>query len=335
MDASQIRAITMGAVRVEENENGIDFFRFTKQQEALYKERSNDFYIKTFASSGVRFSFRTDSETLFLRVAVAAGCSRSYFSLDVFVNGERVDSLDNFSEIRLPQDYTKMQFPLGEFAKEFHLGAGEKNVCVYLPWSVKTTLKEFHLANGSYVEPIRPAKKMLCFGDSITHGYDALRPSNKYITRLADLLDAEEYNKAIGGEIFFPGLADAQDDFEPDYITVAYGTNDWNLCKKEQFDENCLGFLSNLKKNYPNSKIVAITPVWRKELLEYRQFGPFRTVDETIREQAVKVGGIFVIDGFVLIPQDENLYGDLRLHPNDHGFRLYFENLAKQIDALL
>lgn len=335
MDISQIRAITMGAVRVEQNENGIDFFRFTEQQEALYKDRSEDFYVKSFSSSGVRLSFRTNSQTLFLRVEVAPGSSRRYFSLDVFVNGERMDSLDNFSSVELPQDYTKMGFPLGEFSKEFCLGTGEKNVCVYFPWSVKTTLKEFRLEEDSFVEPVRPAKKLLCFGDSITHGYDALRPSNKYITRLADMLDAEEYNKAIGGEIFFPDLAGAKDDFEPDYITVAYGTNDWNLCKKEQFDGNCREFLYNLRRNYPNSKIFAITPVWRKEMHEHRQFGLFKTVGESIKQQAAQVGGIFVIDGFTLIPQDENLYGDLRLHPNDHGFRLYFENLAKQIDALL
>ena len=70
-------------------------------------------------------------------------------------------------------------------------------------------------------------KRILCFGDSISQGYDALYPSNQYTPQLAKLLDAEEYNKAIGGEIFRPELALARDDFEPEYITVAYGTNDW------------------------------------------------------------------------------------------------------------
>ena len=46
--------------------------------------------------------------------------------------------------------------------------------------------------------------------------------------RLADALGAEEVNKAIGGECFFPELAATKEDFQPEYITVAYGTNDWS-----------------------------------------------------------------------------------------------------------
>ena len=54
--------------------------------------------------------------------------------------------------------------------------------------------------------------------------------------------DAEEYNKAIGGDVFFPSLAATREDFEPDYITVAYGTNDWSKCPREALEENCKNF---------------------------------------------------------------------------------------------
>ena len=65
LDVAQVRAITTGAVRVEEIDNTVHFFRFTKGQEELYKDRSNDFYMKTFASSGICLRFHTDSQTLF------------------------------------------------------------------------------------------------------------------------------------------------------------------------------------------------------------------------------------------------------------------------------
>ena len=39
-----------------------------------------------------------------------------------------------------------------------------------------------------------------------------------------------------------------------------------------------------------------------------------------------------VISGFDFVPMDENLFGDLRIHPNDKGFEYYFENLVKQIN---
>ncbi len=332
---SQIRDITTGAVRIEEIDNGIHFYRFTKQQEELYKNRSNDFYTKTFTTSGVRISFRTNSQTLFLRTEITGGSSRSYFAFDVFVNGVKIDTLDNFSDIDIPQNYTTLNFPLGEFSKEFDLGIGEKEVCVYFPWSVKATLKEFVIDDDSFIKPVKPNKKLLCFGDSITHGYDALYPSNKYITKLADMLNAGEYNKAIGGEVFFPALAATKEDFEPDYITVAYGTNDWSKRSKEELTHNCKDFLCNLSNNYPNAKIFVITPIWRKDMNESRLFGDFKSVGEIIQKQTAAFSNISVIQGFEFVPQNEDLFADLRLHPNDEGFEYYFENLSKHIKDIL
>lgn len=328
---SQIQAITLGATRVEQQGDGIHFYRFTQAQEKLYKERSEDFYIKTFSTSGVRLRFRTDSRTLGLCVTVCPGCSRSYFSFDVFVDGKMVDSLNNFTGIQLPHDYTKMEFPLGAFSKKFQLGAGEKEVCIYFPWSVNVTLETLELEDGAFVTPVKPQKKILCFGDSITHGYDALHPSNKYISKLADFLEAEEYNKAIGGEIFWPDLAETREDFEPDYITVAYGTNDWNNCSREAFVDNCTIFYRNLHMNYPDTPIYAITPIWRKEMAQARPFGAFRDVDEIIRRQVEGLDGVKVIDGFSFVPQEERFYADLRLHPNDAGFAAYFAGLKHKL----
>lgn len=335
LNLSQIRDITTGAVRIKEIDNGIHFYRFTQQQEELYKNRSDDFYKKTFATSGVQMRFQTNSQTLFLRTEITSGSSRSYFAFDVFVNGVKIDTLDNFSDIDIPQNYTTLNFPLGEFSKEFNLGVGEKEVCVYFPWSVKAILKEFIIDDNSFIKPVKPNKKMLCFGDSITHGYDALYPSNKYITKLADMLNAGEYNKAIGGEIFFPALAATREDFEPDYITVAYGTNDWNKCSKEELTHNYKDFLCNLSNNYPNAKIFVITPIWRKDMNESRLFGDFKSVGEIIQKQTAAFSNISVIQGFEFVPQNEDLFADLRLHPNDNGFEYYFENLSKHIKDIL
>jgi len=331
LNLSQIKNITTGAVRIEEIDNDFHFYRFTKQQEELYKKRSDDFYKKTFATSGVRFSFRTNSQTLFLRTEITGGSSRTYFAFDVFVNGEKIDTLDNFSGTELPHDYTKIAFALGEYSKKFNLGAGDKEVCIYFPWSVNAVVKELIIDNDSFIKPSKVCKKILCFGDSITQGYDALYPCNKYISKLADMLNAEEYNKAIGGETFFPALAATREDFEPDYITVAYGTNDWNYCTKEEFTHNCKEFLNHLNNNYPNSKIFVITPIWRKEMDEIRRFGEFKNIEKIIKNQAAEYENISVIQGFEFVPQDENLFADLRLHPNDNGFEYYFENLAKQL----
>ena len=65
LNVDQIRAVTKGADRVELNTKGrIKFHRFTEAQEKAYKDYSAEFYRKTFATSGIRLEFVTDSKRL-------------------------------------------------------------------------------------------------------------------------------------------------------------------------------------------------------------------------------------------------------------------------------
>ena len=329
---SQIKEITLGAVRFEETNDGIFFYRFTKEQEEAYKELRLDFHYKgTFATSGIKFRFKTDSKKLFLKaLAVNAGV-RGYYSIEVFVNGKRIDDINNFSDVVGKIDnYTNVEYQHGECSKSFDLGEGIKDVCVYLPWSVNTILKSFELDDNSFVEPVKPSKNLLCFGDSITHGVDALYPSNKYASQLADLLDAQEYNKAVSGDRFFPELAKLKDDLEPDYITIAYGTNDWFHSTRKEFEENCRKFYSNIIENYPNAKIVGITPIWRKDMNDEHAFGKFSEIADVISEQTKDFKNVTIINGFNLVPREEQYFADKRLHPNDMGFKLYFKSLISK-----
>ncbi len=332
---NQIKEITTGAVRIVEENGFTKFYRFTYEQEELYKSVKQDFYPRTFSTAGVKLLFKTDSTRLFLKLAATECPLRKYFSVDVFVDGKFNESLDNFSDTVLSQDYTQQEFPLGNFCKEFQLGNGTKTVCVHLPWSVSAFLEQIEIDDGAFIEGMKPTKKLLAFGDSITHGFDALHPSNRYIAKLADKLFAEEFNKAIGGERFFPELAQLKDSFVPDYITVAYGTNDWNLSDTATFRENCKGFYKNLAQTYPESKIFALTPIWRKDMNEYRAFGAFEDVEKTIRECVKDIGNISLISGFDFVPKDEKYYADLRLHPNDDGFESYAEHLYNAISMEL
>ena len=259
--------------------------------------------------------------------------TRKYFSVDVLVDGKPIGYIDNFSDIALPQDYTQMDFLLGDFSKKFQLGKGEKTVCVHLPWSVKTLIEEISIDDNAFCEAIKPKKKLIAFGDSITHGHDALRSSNRYVAKLADMLNAEEFSKAIGGEKFFPELTKLKDPFMPDYILVAYGTNDWSGVDQETFKSTCKDFYTNVSQIYPQAKIFAITPIWRKDMNAYRKFGDFGDVEKNIKNAVKDIGNITVISGIDFVPKDERFYADLRLHPNDDGFEHYAKNLYKAIKA--
>ena len=331
---SQLRAAITGAVRIEEHKDGIHLFRFTAQQEALYKMRDSQhtgFLAKSFASSGICIRFETDSRRLALSLAVTRGTTRTYFSVDILVNGMFYDALDNFSHEPLPGNYPAASFSLGKFEKVFVLPDGKKEVCICLPWSVRTVLKAVSLEDGAFFRGIKPEKTLLAFGDSITQGYDALRPSRRYAHLLARKLGAAELNKAIGGEIFFPALAEAKDDLSPDYITVAYGTNDWNTIEEDAFCRSCRAFYTALSQNYPTAKIFALTPIWRKDSQESRPFGAFSKVDTDIQHAVCDLENVTVIPGFDLVPKNEAFFGDFRLHPNDEGFARYTENLFAEM----
>lgn len=335
LDFNQIKEITMGAVSVREEDGMISLKRFTQEQEDLYKARGQEVYNRIFSTSGIKLLFKTDSKNLFLKLNTKISCTRKYFSVDVFADGRPVGYIDNFSDIELPHNYTEMDFPLGEFYKNFQLGEGEKTVCVHLPWSVKTLIKEISIDDNAFCEAIKPKKKLIAFGDSITHGHDALRPSNRYVAKLADMLDAEEFNKAVGGERFFPELAKLPDSFVPDYIIVAYGSNDWSRVDQETFNKKCKEFYTNISQIYPQAKIFAITPIWRKDMNEHRIFGSFEDVEKNIKDVVMNIENIKVISGMDFVPKEEKFYADLRLHPNDAGFEYYAKNLYKEFKALI
>lgn len=338
LNFEQIKSITTGAVSVEKEDDRIRFHRFTDRQEILYgkggTEQNKTFNVRCCASAGIRFWFKTNSQTLKLKFEIQQGSSRQYYSFDVFVNGKAVGYIDNFSGVQLPRNYTGVELPQGKAEKEFALGEGEKEVCVYFPWSVCPLLEEFSLEENAYVIPVKPSKKLLMFGDSITQGYDALRPSVCYASRLADKLQAEEFNKGIGGEVFIPALAEIKEDFAPDYITVAYGTNDWSKKTEEDFKVRCKAFFTALSQNYPDAKIFAITPIWRRDYKGERTFGPFENVERLIRTATAPYQNITVISGFDLVPKSEDYFADLRLHPNDNGFVHYADNLYNAIRKL-
>jgi lysophospholipase L1-like esterase len=333
------RKITLGCATVTKENGKIRFHRFTKEEELFYQQRDamlgRKFSDRCSAPAGVKLCFATSSKSLKITVITGAATSRSYFSFDVFENDRLLGYLANFNEEELLENYTEQEFPLGKYEKRFVLSDGKNKVTICFPWSVFIDDIEIELDDGADIDVIKPQKKLLVYGDSITQGYDAIRPSNRYASRIAEFLGAEEINKAIGGEIFVPPLVKEKLDFEPDYIIVAYGTNDWSTTDGKEFYQNVKSFYASLSKNYPGVPIFAITPIWRLNFEEYKPFGNFFSVERIIREATLNFKNVSVISGFELVGHDKKLYADLRLHPRDAGFNEYYENLSKKIGELI
>ena len=334
----EIKSITCGAARVVEEEGGLRFWGFTEHQEYLYSQlrpvltKVKNYRPTSTTSAGVKLYFTTDSDTLYLKVDVKRGSPRTFFSFDVLVDGEYLTSMDNFGDHPFPQGEPKTPYPLGIHEKTFHLGKGEKTVEVFFPWSVCPILLEVDLADGSFVKPVKRPQKWLVFGDSITQGYDILRPSQHHIPKTAEKLNAEVFNKAIGGEFFFPPLSDSPDAFQPDYITVAYGTNDLVHVDGSRFNEDVELFFSNLRRHYPNAKIACITPIWRATFDGANNFDTIENLEKRMAAAVANIPGVKVVCGYDFVPHDTALLSDLSTHPNDAGFAYYYENFCKEIE---
>lgn len=329
LNFEQIVSIATGLARAKATPTGgAELFRFTEEQENYYERTNADFYKKSLSSSGICLDFLTDGTQLELSVSIEQASSRGFFCIEFFVDGQRADELKNFSEA-VPLDKTclKNNYPLGDFSKTVKLGNGKKRVTVYLPWTVKTTVQSLKLKNASYLTPAKRQKTLLIFGDSITQGYDALYPTQRYACALAQYLNAEERCKGIGAERFTPAIAEAKEDVTPDYIYVAYGTNDWS--KSPSFVDvvgRCVQFFKNIKSNYPTARLIVQTPLWRTDCATPTAVGEFEALRAKIKEIAYSYGA-FVVDGDLLIPHKAEYFSDEYLHPNPAGFKKYAENL--------
>lgn len=324
LTSEQIRSLIHGAAYTAEKDGKIAMYRFTEEQSQEYQKRSADFYSKNFATAGIRLEMITDSETLELTVEVQSrGSSRKFFAHTVYVNDTYIGRIaDNRIEKTLYSD-------------KFYLGKGEKKVCVYFPWSAVSHIAEVSVDDGATVKPVKKSRRMILFGDSITHGYDAQDPANSYASMLVDALDADGINKAIGGECFFPELATLPDEVEPDLITVAYGTNDWSHTPLEKFKNDCRTFYTNLRQLYPHAKIFALLPIWRKDYDRTTGCGSFSDICEYIASVAESLPDVTAIPCFDFVPKNERFFSDLYLHPNDLGFAFYGKNLIDAIGDIL
>ena len=128
-----------------------------------------------------------------------------------------------------------------------------------------------------------------------------------------------------------PELTKHKGNILPEFITVAYGTNDWKGSDFEGFKIRSHAFCENLVNNYPNTPIFVIAPIWRADHNEIHKLGKFSVIADTLKQIADCRNNLCFIDGFGFIPKDTVYYRDGYLHPNDEGFELYTDALIKEL----
>jgi len=317
LNIKEIEKITSGAVEVYQHYSNISFMRCTKAQinSRVGKEQ---FAERCEATAGVVLRFTTDSEILRMRGFVdGIYNSRVYWNVDVLVNGEiAYHKLGNHIE----EDH--------RFNIDLNLGFGYKDVEIYLPTIQRPRVEFIELTDGAVFEKIERERKYIAFGDSITQGYDTYHPQYCYAHRVANAFNAELFDMGIGGETFDVETLDENFPVKPDFITVAYGTNDWSKNTDfNVFTKNAEDYLKKLKTMY-DCPMFYISPLWRADKDRDKKVADFELSRNTLMDIARKYGYI-IADGYDMMPADPALFWDERLHPNDAGFGVYAENLVK------
>jgi len=316
----EIKSVTVGAADISQTENGFVFHRFTQSQAEHYINRGGILAKKPTSPAGVRLEFSTGSKSLLFEMECEKASSRNYVFADIVSNGNTLAHVGS------------KESATGIFGRRLKLGDGIKNVKIYLPFGSDTVLRFVKLDDDATLTPAKKKLKMICFGDSVTQGHDCEYPSHSYTSMLADLLDANALNKGIGGERFVPALLDEAEPFDPDIITVAYGTNDWSFSKiPGEVEAACRTFYRRLSELYPDKLIYAITPVWRDDEHLVKATGRFLDLIEMIKSCTADLKNVTVIEGYDLIPHDIAYYWDAHVHPNQAGFIYYANRLYKKI----
>lgn len=317
----------------------VTFLRFSEKQMAFYAE--NPFFrLMSTCSSGVCLSFETDGQEVVLQ------CRTIDLSRRVL---EQIKGEMTFGEIlqKLGETVKKVNqarsrldiiqhFDLyvdGHYCESVRIGNDEirlrldnpdrrrVHVAIWLPLYKPLSLRS--VSSDGQIWPHQARRsRLVAFGDSITQGFVAGKPSFSYVSQLAELLEVDALNQGIGNITYDPRVLDDWEQLErPDLITVAYGTNDWHSDDDPETVKNRIeAFYSRFQTVFAGIPAYVITPIWRDDLTSPKKCGTFAELTRVIRQTAGSLSQVKLVDGLEISPHNPACYSDGWLHPNIAGF---------------
>ena len=313
----QIKSITVGALRIWEEDGVVRFARCTEKQIDAWHKLDEVLGFRSTGTTGVRLDFHTNSKTFAFTSAVVG-------NYDIYI--------DNV----LTYVYFKDDFK-DSFYKEIELDGNNHRITLYLPsHDTPGAFSSVEIDEGATLEPHKFDCKMLFIGDSITQGWESTWDSLSYAYHVSRFLNAESVIQGIGGAYYHATTFDEAIDYDPDIVIVAYGTNDWGHGHKtlESGHEHCKKYLDMLVDKYGDKKLFGISPIWRADNDRITSMGSFDACVSYIKEEILN-HGMTLIDGETLTPHVPDFYSDKYLHPDTKGFGIYALNLIAELQKHL
>lgn len=288
--------------------------------------------VKARTGSGIVFSFQTASPRVNLHLKIRNGNS-SGSSMAVYQNVTITDTLTFGYEADK------------EFLAELtSVTPGEETTYkVTLPIWTDVSLLGIELEKGYSLSPVAKESKpvYLAYGNSITHGRGQDIAVETYPYLLAEKLDWELYNTAVGGGKVSQVAAEMiRDDFQHiDYMTILIGYNDYNGqgVDTTEYRRRYTSFIETVREKHPATKIFCITLTTTTTLESAKTGIPvedFRTVAINVVKEKQYTGdtNIFIIHGDKLTTE-----ADLNdpVHLNIQGASNFADSLFNQISSKL
>jgi lysophospholipase L1-like esterase len=308
----EIIEISVGSPNIKIKDGAVHFYKATDEQMEAYGPEGSGMRNNATGSTGVRLDFTTDSSTFAFK-------SASGGRYELYINGEFRGQITNSS--------TQV------FSTTLDTSEGENRITLFLPNGGIGSISMVQLDRGATCERQKFDRKFLIIGDSITQAWPTSIDSNGYGHLISMHYNADSIIYGVGGGVFDYKILGTTPEFDPDVITVAFGTNDWaRSYNASTLENNMRAFLNKLKELYPDAKIVGITPLWRKDAGTNKamSFDEARNLIKSIYEEY----GIPCIDGEAMMGHDDKFFAD-DVHPNDDGHKEYAKNLIEQLDTIL
>ena len=308
LSKEQLKAIYFGGLEFKETEDGyLQALQYTQEQMAYFEKVSEFWFERCDATTAKTLEFKTTATNLSFAYKIIWMGSPD--TVEVFVDGLT-------QEIRYVKDMDK------EGTLRFTLPEGEKNVVIYLPADATMLVRDFEI--DAEVIPAVKGEKVLWLGDSITQGFGPLRSAYTYVSIANRLLNYDIINQGIGGYVYDKNAIVQMNDYRPDKIIVALGTNQFGTETMKDIED----YYVQLKEVYGDTPVLCISPLWRGDHPEGHD--TLVSFCEKVKKIAGQYPNITVVDGFKLVPHLPEYYLD-KLHPNVIGAELYARNLVDAI----